>query len=87
MDKSQLPAILICDCSSTEHQIVFHRKDDDGMVYATIHLTHCSFWRRLKKGIRYFFGYKCKYGHWDEFILSAEHAGKLREIANELENS
>lgn len=79
---TELPAILICDCGSTEHQIVVSPKDENGFVCCYIHLTHYGFLRRLKAGLKYIFGYKCKFGQWDEFILKPEHADKLRELSD-----
>lgn len=79
--------IFVCDCHSREHQIVFEYELDDNMVYCHIHLTNYSFWDRLKSGIRYIFGYKCRYGHWDEFVWRAEHAEKLEELATLLKKN
>ena len=76
------PNILICDCSSEEHQIVIRKDQDDNMVYCHIHLTQHGFWRRLLKGVKYIFGYKSKYGHWDEFIFTPKHVEKLKEITD-----
>ncbi|HBY54300.1 MAG TPA: hypothetical protein DEH15_17900 [Marinilabiliales bacterium] len=55
---------------------------EDNLVYCHIHLINKSFWNRLKSGIKYIFGYHCRYGHWDEFIWRPEHADKLRELAD-----
>ena len=38
--------------------------------------------KRLKNGIMYIFGYKSKYGHFDEFIFRPEHSDKLKEISD-----
>ena len=67
--------ILICDCLSVEHQIVISRYTDDSynskMVLAQIHLSsNRGFFSRLKHGIKYIFGYKCKYGDWDKFVFN-----------------
>lgn len=78
----QAASVFICECSSTEHQIVVNYDFDDNIVYCHIHLTNQSFWNRLKSGIKYIFGYHCRYGHWDEFIWKPEHATKLRELAD-----
>lgn len=80
--------ILICDCSSTEHQIILRYDEDDNECYASIHLTNLrGFFSRLKYGLKYIFGYKCRYGAWDEFIFKKEHIGKLRELADLIEKS
>lgn len=74
--------LFICQCENTEHQIVFSWFEDDDLavVYATIHLRKKSFWERLKYGLKYIFGYQCKYGAFDEFIFNPEDAHKLKKI-------
>ena len=79
--------IFVCDCHSREHQIVFQYDLDDNNVWCNIHLTNYRFLERLKRGIRYIFGYKCRYGHFDEFIFSYEHADKLIEMGNILKKN
>ena len=79
--KPMLPAVLICDCSSREHQIIIEHDNEDKLTYCHIHLVKHGFWRRLKAGLKYIFGYKCRYGQWDEFILKPEHANHLRELS------
>lgn len=79
--KPMLPAVLICDCSSREHQIIIEHDNEDNLTYCHIHLVQHGFLRRLKAGLKYIFGYKCRYGQWDEFILKPEHANQLRELS------
>jgi hypothetical protein len=79
--KEEQPAILICDCGSIEHQIVIQQDEEEGLIYCHIYLSNRSFFGRLKYGIKYIFGYKCRYGHWDEFIFKPEHAPKLLELS------
>ncbi len=76
--------LFICSCENTEHQIVFSWFEDDDVknVYATIHLRKKSFWTRLKYGIKYIFGYQCRYGAFDEFIFNPSDAIKLRKVVN-----
>jgi len=81
MEKKELPFVLICDCDSREHQIIIEHDEEDSISYCSIHLVKCGFWKRLKHGIRYIFGYKCRYGQWDAFIFKPEHAEKLRELS------
>ena len=73
--------VLICDCSSREHQIIIEHDNEYNLTYCHIHLVKNGFWRRLKAGLKYIFGYKCRYGQWDEFILKPEHANQLRELS------
>ena len=77
--------ILICECHSTEHQIVIGKDEEDGVVYCHIHLSNRPWWKRLYYGIKFIFGYKCKYGHWDEFLFNPNDVDKLKEIVDLLE--
>lgn len=64
--------IFICECQSPEHQIQFWYDDDEKYptMYVTTHLiTYDNFFKRLWIGLKYAFGYKCRYGNWDEFLF------------------
>ena len=84
--------VVFCDCHSPEHQIIFTYWPDDEpverMVYVTFHLTNYdNFFKRLWVGLRYAFGYRCQYGHWDEVMISVDTARKLWEfLCDFLEN-
>jgi hypothetical protein len=84
--------LLICECHSTDHQIVFLYSSDniDGveypMCYAHVHLAKKPFFDRLKYGIRYIFGYQCRYGAFDEFIFNPDDLHKLESIVEHLKN-
>jgi len=62
------PQLFICDCTSREHQIIMVVDGDE--IYCHIHLAGGGFFKRLVGGARHIFGYHCKYGHFDEFILN-----------------
>lgn len=79
--------ILICECNSVEHQIVFRYDEEDNYVYCSMHLAKYNFFKRLVNGIRYIFGYRCRYGDFEEFIFKKEHSKKLRIIADTLDKS
>lgn len=74
--------LFICSCENTEHQIVFSYFEDDDIhnVYATTYLSKKSFWKRLKYGIKYIFGYQSKYGAFDEFIFNSNDAERLEKV-------
>lgn len=80
--------VLICSCSSTDHQmIIYFNETDDAshnQCYVHIHLTNRSFWRRVVYGIKYIFGRKSRFGAWDEFIFNYDDADKIQELANYL---
>jgi len=79
--------ILICDCHSTEHQLIILYEEDESpngekypMCYFHIHLNKRPFWERVKYGIQYIFGRQCNYGAFDEFIFNPEDSDKLQEL-------
>ena len=77
--------LFICQCDNVEHQLIFSYFDDldDGEVYVSIHLNpkHGIF-KRIKYAIKYIFGYRSKYGDFDEFIFKNEDVHKLEKIVN-----
>lgn len=80
--------ILICECHSTEHQLIvlYSNEDKHPMVYFHIHLNKRSFWERLKYGIKYIFGYQSQYGAFQEFILNPEDAHKMERVVKYLKD-
>ena len=83
------PELFICECHSTDHQIIILYSEDDGypIVYSHVHLNKRPFWERLKYGIKYIFGRKCRYGAFDEFIFNSDDAEKLQSVVNYLKKS
>lgn len=91
--------IVICECHSTEHQMVFLYSDEDvkfpnsdvvkniKTVYIHTHLNKHPFWTRVKYGIKYIFGYQCRYGAFDEFIINPEDAHKFESVVEYLKQS
>lgn len=77
---------FICSCENIEHQMIFSYFEDEfgGDVYVQIHLVPCSFLKRIKNAIKYIFGYRSKYGDFDEFIFKKDDANKLQEVVNYL---
>jgi len=74
-----------CDCTSAEHTIRFALDDDDVYphIYVTVQLSRsCRFWRKLWLAVRYVFGYECKFGHWDETMLTGLEVQKLRDLCD-----
>ena len=82
-------SIIICSCNSTEHQIVFLPWVDSEMkykeVYVHVHLVKRPFWDRLKYGLNYIFGHRCRYGAFDEFIFDKDNVQKLKEVIKFIE--
>jgi hypothetical protein len=74
--------LLVCDCSSREHQIIIEHESDCSMVFCHIHLAKRSFWRRIIPAIKYIFGYNCRYGHFEEFVFGIEHIDGLQKVVD-----
>ena len=77
--------IIICACSNLEHMVLFWKDETDTAIkddiFINIHLTtRRKFFSRLWYGLKYAFGYKCRYGCWDEFIFSKEEIEKLKKF-------
>jgi hypothetical protein len=107
-DKKLPIELFICDCHSTDHQMIFiHEYEEEAikdendkyvldekgnvtytkkypMCYAHVHLVSHSFWSRVKYGIKYIFGYKSRYGAFDEFIFNPEDAPRLQKLVDHL---
>jgi len=74
--------ILGCDCELPEHQIKVctYEDDDPGFVgFCPMLVTWKGFFRRLVDGLKYAFGYKSKYGQFDEILLRRDDVEKLVE--------
>lgn len=80
-----IKGILTCKCSSTEHTLIFESIDGD--VYVNMFLSELPLFKRIKLAIKYIFGYKCKYGHYEEIILDKSNIKELKEIIEYLEKS
>jgi len=85
---------LICDCSSPEHHLNFrflhfdderYAGDETGAIYVSTFLnTYRGIFKRIWIAIKYIFGYKSKYGEWDEIILNDEKRERLRRYLNKV---
>lgn len=71
--------IIICECFSMEHQMVLiNPNDGDNEIFVQVHLaTHRNFFKRILVAIKYVFGYKSRFGAWDEFIWGPEQTKQL----------
>ena len=78
--------IFVCSCHSLEHQMSFWYDEDEKYdnLYTEVHLrTYHNFFRRLWYGLKYAFGYKCRFGAWDEFLFDKESEQKLYSYLKE----
>lgn len=82
-------SIIVCKCANVEHQLVFtHFPEDrdERQVYMSVHLIpESNIFRRIWSGIKYIFGHRSIYGHFDEFIFDQKDSYKLVEILKYLD--
>jgi hypothetical protein len=68
-------------CHSPEHTMQFWMDDDDPpTLYAHVFLSLDPWWQRIWNSVKYILGYKCRYGHFDEFLLNPEDCDKFIEL-------
>jgi hypothetical protein len=79
--------LYICECQSADHIMIWRKSPDEEekIIYVDIHLKKSPFWGRLKYGIKYIFGFQCRYGAFDEILLSKEHVENLKNAVKYLE--
>lgn len=63
-----------CSCHSTEHTLKFVLDEDKDFpcVYVSVFLSELRWYERVIRALKYIFGYKCRYGHFEEFLMKRE---------------
>lgn len=71
---------FVCDCHSDEHTIVFTYDEMDQEVYLSVFLETTGFFGRLWNAVKYVCGYKCRYGHFGNWILKKKDVERLQNL-------
>lgn len=71
-----------CTCSSKEHTFCVTSEESDTdwppELFFHFQLVHPgNFFSKLKTAVKFLFGYKCRFGHWDVINLSEDDINKL----------
>jgi hypothetical protein len=74
-----------CQCNDSDHTLRFILDPNDGTLFTEIHLRPQIWYERIWKGIKYIFGYPCKYGYWDCTHLKHSEYDKLRNLLDKSE--
>lgn len=75
---------FVCQCYSGEHTLRFMYDKDNDELYTEVFLAQPNnFFKRCWIAIGYVFGYKCRYGHWDCWMLSKDDRQKLIDVLNQ----
>ncbi len=73
-----------CTCGSTEHTLRFTLDKAENELHTDVFLNqYRPIWQRVWTGLKYIFGYKCKYGHWDCWVLNKSDAARLRNMLDD----
>ena len=75
---------VLCECASPEHQVIlssiFEDEPEYQMVFISFHLvTYRNIFRRVWRSVRYIFGYRSRYGDWDEIMINKKTAKEIRD--------
>jgi hypothetical protein len=80
------PDLILCSCNSADHlYIVRYDEGDENWgknVYIEPHLQTGGFFERLKIGLKYIFGWKCRYGDFDEIIIDEDNYHTFKKIVD-----
>jgi len=73
-----------CSCSCESHvlRFIWDPDPENPMIYASMFLNSFSFFKRLWLAIRYVFGFKSEYGHFDEIMIQHHQLKKLRDMCD-----
>jgi hypothetical protein len=73
-----------CECHSDEHIFKFSIDPDDGDFVLSMHMNDYRNWfGRFWEAVKYVFGHKSKYGHWDVVQLDLRAVERLHRLTNE----
>jgi len=67
--------LFLCQCESVEHIFILSVEED--IAFVEIHLASLPFLKRLILAVRYLFGYRGRYGNFDEILLTPSTALEL----------
>lgn len=74
-----------CDCHSDEHTLRFMYDEEGNLFYCHIFLdVQATFFKRALAAIKYAFGYKCKYGHFGEWIIQRDDAKRMIQMLEKI---
>lgn len=68
-----------CICETDEHTLRFKLDTHDPVgLYLSVFLNqYRGFFGRVWIAVKYLFGYKCRYGHWDCTMIKLKDADRL----------
>lgn len=77
-----------CQCADPEHTLRFVYDPEENELYTEIHLTqYRNMLKRIFMAIKYIFGYKCRYGCFDCWMLKNEDCKGIKNLLNKVIDS
>ena len=74
-----------CACFSDEHTLKFTYIPGDDEIYTSVYLSqYRNVFQRVWEAVKYVFGHRSRYGHWDCFLLRREDAQRLKGLLERL---
>lgn len=78
---------ILCSCSHSDHLIILNLDDNKEYCSMEVHLSPLPFFKRLINGIKYIFGFRSRYGDFDEIMINREKAEGIKQFMDKvLEN-
>jgi methionyl-tRNA synthetase len=76
--------LVECSCGSDEHDLKFTIDAECEEIFLSTFLHHYRPWyQRVWVAVKYVFGYKCKYGHFDCTTMRKEQVDQLQKCLTE----
>lgn len=73
--------MISCSCLSPEHTLTYNLNLEDKEIYTSVYLNqYRPLYKRVWVAIKYIFGYKSVYGHWDCFVADRSRILALKEF-------
>ena len=77
-----------CQCTGLDHQFTFRLWDDEEFQYTLLSLEPLlnfglSWWRRVIVATKYVFGFKSRFGPFDDILIKDEDIPRIESILNE----
>ena len=83
MGKFHQAEFFECECQSDEHVFKFSYDKEEGDFYLAVYLNQYRRWyQRVWVAVKYVFGYKSKFGHFDTTLVNQEDTKRLRDLCD-----
>lgn len=73
---------VLCSCNHADHLLIinYNEEKDYADCSIEIHLSPLPFFQRLIRAFKYVFGYRSRYGDYEEMVIDRERALKIKNF-------